>query len=549
MLTLAYTHYYANRREVPHGFCLCVSAVWALMSTLDASGKASSPAACLKPYRVAMIEPNTSPNVTSRAGGGEAHGRGSSWSSRYGEKHRLRWVTDFPAGIEPPRKVRIYQRAAHFILQWWDKAAKRNLCERIEGDLVSAIFRARQIDERLEHFRSSGLGVRKTGHQTLREQFLADLCHRADAGEIDPRTVQRYGAALEHYRDFVEQPAIQRQVPHISSANRDFALALMAYLNTVQVRPNGHANSQSRPLRRPDYVLDVVRAMYCWASDPDRGKLIPDGFRNPFFRHGRNGRAAATVQFGEPDITTAMAVDFISACDAYQLRLFAPLAVYGLRAAEPCYLLYEHLDQDWLRVPCLPELAYQTKGRREKRLPLIPCLAALLQPRSQSTTAGLLYLRRGVVAGVEQPRLAGASLGDLVQEYRQRCTAPKVCTAANRRRIRDGVLHDAGGITYDHIVTEFNKVARGLDWPRSATLKDFRHLFATCLENAGMPEHYRKFLMGQSPGRAAIVTYTHLNEVRQRFHDAVHKTLCPLVEVIERRSLDLGLNLQSTNTD
>ena len=74
-------------------------------------------------------------------------------------------------------------------------------------------------------------------------------------------------------------------------------------------------------------------------------------------------------------------------------------------------------------------------------------------------------------------------------------------------------------------------------------------MFATCLENAGMPEHYRKFLMGQSPGRAAIVTYTHLNEIRQRFNDAVEKTLRPLVDAIERRSRDLGINLQSTNME
>ncbi len=381
------------------------------------------------------------------------------------------------------------------------------------------------------------------------EQFLADLHHRADAGEIDPRTVRRYGAALNHYRGFVEQTAIQRQFPHISSANRDFALSLMAYLNTVQVPTNGRANSPSRPMRRPDYVLDVVRAMYCWASELERGKLIPEGFRNPFFRHGRNGRNAATVHLGEPDITMAMAVDFINACDAYQLRLFAPLMIYGLRSAEPCFLVHEHLDRDWMRVPCLPELAYQTKGRREKQLPLSPCIAALLKSPLQSATVGLLYLRREAMTGMEKPLLVGKSLDDLVQEFRHRCTAPKVSTAANRRRLRDRVLHDAGGITYDHIVAEFKKLARALGWPRSATIKDFRHLFATCLENAGMPEHYRKFLLGQSPGRAAIVTYTHLNEIRQRFNEAVEKTLSPLVEAIERRSRDLGINLQSTNEE
>ena len=74
---------------------------------------------------------------------------------------------------------------------------------------------------------------------------------------------------------------------------------------------------------------------------------------------------------------------------------------------------------------------------------------------------------------------------------------------------------------------------RRLQWPSTATIKDFRHLFATCLENAGMPEHYRKYLMGQSPGRAAIVTYTHLNEIRQRYEEAVLRQIQPLVDVID----------------
>jgi integrase len=469
-----------------------------------------------------------------------------SWAQRYGKRHRLEWIKDFPAGIAGPKKVRIYRRADHFILQWWDKAEKRNLCERIDGDLVAAIARARQIDERLEHFRSSGVGVPKTQHAVLVERFRADLHSRADAGELDPRTVRRYESALRHYQVFVEQPSIHRQFPHISSVDRKFALELMAHLRTLQVRPNGHPHGQARPMRRPDYVLDVVRAMYDWAADPQRGKLMPEGFRNPFLRRGRHASTPVVVSIGEPDITVVMAADFLGQCDAYQLRLFAPIAVYGMRAAEPCYLFQEHVDGEWLRVPCLPKIAYHTKGRREKRLPVIPPIAALLSPGAMSVNGGLLYLRRGALSGVETPPLVGMPLGTLTAEFQRRCAASGVRTAADRRHVRDQLLHDAGAINYDHVVTEFNRVVRALDWPRSATLKDFRHLFATGLENAGMPEHYRKFLMGQSSGRAAIVTYTHLNEIRPRFEEAVQRQFQPLIDVIVRRASELS-DQSSTN--
>ena len=464
----------------------------------------------------------------------------SSWSSRYGEKHRLVWIKEFPAGITAPPKVRIYRRSNRFILQWWDSAAKRNLSERVDGDLVAAIARARQIDERLTHFKASGLGTRKTGHRALVEHYQTDLRQRADAGEIDPRTADRYGSALAHYLAFAEQPSTEGQFPHAGGVNRDFALAFRTHLNSVLILPNGHPNSHPQPMQSQGYVLDVVRGMYQWAADAERGHLLPEGFRNPFTGRGGRQSAVTGISLADPDITLDMAADFLGVCDAYQLRLFSPLVLYGLRAAEPCLLFSEHLHDGWLDVPCLRELDYYTKGRRKKRLPIIAGMDALLRPATASQFSGLLYLRRGVDVDPITAPLVGAPLKVLVAEFQRRCAAAKIRTAAERRRVRDQLLREAGSLTYDHIVTEFGQVARDLGWPRSATIKDFRHLFATGLENAGIPEHYRKFLMGQSPGRAAIVTYTHLNEIRQRLDEAVQRQFQPLVDALRRRTAELA---------
>ena len=43
-----------------------------------------------------------------------------SWSERYGERHRLVRVAEFPAGIVGPKQVRVYARRDHYVLQWWD---------------------------------------------------------------------------------------------------------------------------------------------------------------------------------------------------------------------------------------------------------------------------------------------------------------------------------------------------------------------------------------------------------------------------------------------
>src|SRR5262249_20163115 len=120
---------------------------------------------------------------------------GRSWAEHYGEKHRFRRVTDFPAGVQAPRRVRIYRRGDGLLLQWWDPASKQNVAERIDGDLVSAIVRARQVEERLVHLKSArATGRRRVTHPELVTAFLSDLRKRADVGDIAPTTVRRYTA-------------------------------------------------------------------------------------------------------------------------------------------------------------------------------------------------------------------------------------------------------------------------------------------------------------------------------------------------------------------
>jgi hypothetical protein len=431
--------------------------------------------------------------------------------------------------------VRIYRRTAHYVLQWWDREAKCNLSDRVDGDLVAAVMRARQIEERLENFRSSGRGVRRLGHAALVERFLTDLKRRADAGVIDPATVRRYGSALGHYLSFCAQTDIQKAYPHVAGLDRDFHLAFAAFLANHCITPNGHPHAAPRPMRGQAFVLDTVRAMLEWAADPGRGGLLPDGFRNPFLRHAEPRPLLRGDPLGEPDITTAAAVAFVAACDRYQLLLFVPLIVFGLRAAEPCFLFREYLDAEWLRVPCNPALAYRTKGRRDKRFPLVEPLRPFWDALGAGGNQGLLYVRRSVFEGLEPASLRGAALEDLIGEYRRRSAAGGPLDAAGRLRLRDAVLREAGGLAYDHIEGEFRNLARRLGWPARATLKDFRHLFCTTLGNTPLPEGYRRYLMGQSPGRAAVVAYTHLNQLRQQFTDAVRREWSPLVEAINGR--------------
>lgn len=459
----------------------------------------------------------------------------SSWQDRYGTTHRLRRISDFPAGVSAPQKVRLYARRDHYIVQFWDPAAKRTLSVRVAGDLIDAVAEARKIEARLVNYKTAGRGVRKLGHGVLADRFLADLQRRADAGELAAATVGRYDSALRHYRRFCDRPEILKAFPTTIGVNREFRLSFAAHLATGSLR---HAERAASNSITTGPVFDAVRAMFNWASDADRGNLLPEGFRNPFDRVERPQRQAARDPFGEPDITVAMAVEFIKACDAFQLPLFATSILYGLRAAEPLYLFHEHLDDRWLKVNCLPELDYLTKGQRDKRFPLSPPMCELL--RSQiGEGVGLIFTRRNVLGACRQAPLFGASLATLSGEFRHRCRNAGTPSAGARQRLREQLLHEAGSLNYDQIEHEFQTLARRLKWPRAATLKDFRHLFSTCLENAGVPEFYRRYFMGQSPGKAPIVTYTHLNELHEQFAKAVQSGLAPLAAAVADRAKEL----------
>ncbi len=422
------------------------------------------------------------------------------------------------------------------MLQWWDPHAKANLSDRVDGDLIDAIARARQIDQRLADFRRSGRVRRRLTHSELVAAYVADLNRRARAGEVAPATAARYESALKHYVAFTNQPAVTAAYRYATAVDHKFALEFAAYLGTLEIAHNGHPHATRSRMQATEFVLDTVRAMYAWAGDPARGGRLPDGFQNPFLRRAVPRRRVAVDLTSEPDITAAMAAQFLAACDDYQFRLFFPYVFYGLRAAEPVHLFHEFIEDDWLTVPCIPDLDYTTKGRRNKRLPLLPELKALLlRGETNSKPVGLVYQRRAVAAGQERPPLAGMSLADLVAAFEQRRRKAGVMDAFAAAKLRDAVLADVGGTSYDAIQGEFRRVARALEWPTQATLKDFRHLFGTALANGGMPEHERRYLLGHAPGNEAIVTYTHLNKLAEHYRHAIEQELDPALAVLRRR--------------
>lgn len=459
-----------------------------------------------------------------------------SWSARYGEKHRMVRVPA-PAGIDPLEKVRLYRRGPRkWLAQWWDPKAKKNLSESLQGDVIDAFVMAREIDNRLVSTKRSGRVSGKVTHADLVAAYKEDLKRRADADRVSAATLRRYDSGLIPYEQYVQQPTVARKYRHAVSIDREFALGFEAFLKNQLVHANGRLGSKRRPRKDGRFERERAAALIAWAADPDRGNLLPDSFRNPFHRKGDHARCVVADPATQPDITIPMATEFFDACDDWQLRLFAPLLLCNLRAAEPVYLFHEDLEREFLHVRCKPQIGYLTKGRRDKRIPLIEPVKSLLNDSGHQ--GGLIYLRRKVCDGTEIAKLMGVPVNRLAQHYQLRCQRASADAAA-RERIRDELLHEAGALNYDQIEGEFSKLAKSLQWPKVATLKDLRHLFLTSMNNAGMSDSYRQYFAAQAQTQAAVSRYTHLDALREQYLPAVCKEFAPVLEVLERRTRGL----------
>jgi hypothetical protein len=447
---------------------------------------------------------------------GEARSRKPTWTDRYGDKHRWRRYRSWLPGIAPPAKVRLYERGGHYLLNWWSPADKRNLTERIVGDLLTALARARIIDDRLSLFRSAGNAAkRKVGHAELVAAFLADVECRIDARLLAAPTLTRYRAALDHYLDWCRSPDAEKKYPHATNVNREFRLELAAFLARRTVCGNGRKGAP-RPMKSQGFVLDVARTMFEWAADAERGNLMPEGFKNPFLGGGEHRPLFVGDPLAAPKITMAMAAEFIAACNAAEKKLFGPMILFGLRASEPCFLFHEHLTQDWLEVPNIDDLDYFTKGKRGKRFPWTKEIAGLRDLLQGDGRPGLLY-RRSDFFNLQKQGSEHGDLAELTKEYRRRLAVTSQCNHLARLKIRKQLLREAGALHYDDIETLFQRITAKLGWTVRTTLKDFRHLFATTLSDANISESYRKYLLGHAPGREASVAYTHLHRLREQF--------------------------------
>jgi integrase len=438
-----------------------------------------------------------------------------SWQERYGGRHsfvRLAGDSGLPNGRRG--RVTIYQRGLDavsaegqtFILSWSSGGKRKK--ERVIGDRFDAVRRADEINSAV----SNGTSARKTdvSPETLVQGYLELLERRAQAGEVAPNTPTRYRSALVHLTDFIQQEGKPRS-GRTWTPTRDLILRFRAHLQGKMVSPNGHSNTQPRPLsaRGIDFVVASVRALVRWAIQ--EGLLPPaaaEAFSSPCTRH------SAVRSLSASPITSDGLIRLIQTADLYQLALFSFHIFHGVRVAEPCWVMIESVDTigGWIDYRCIEELGYRTKGAVDKRLPVPEPMTQVIARLVNGRSGGPLLLKRRAFC-----RSGGASKGSedlrrIIESVHRRHPADW----SGRLRAATAHLKTLGTIEGDDIRREFAHLVRDAGIQSDATPKALRHHFATALERANVPYYTRKYLLGhrlgEHGGRGSDITaiYTHL---------------------------------------
>lgn len=393
----------------------------------------------------------------------------------------------------------------------------KRLRPRIGPDKDHARQMAAQINSQLESHTHSVFNFEPVQIDELQTRWLN---HHEQVLRSSLQTIRRYRAATTHLINFVREKGVASKTSQFQARHAE---EFVHHLRTIKVAPNGHENSQKRPLldKGIKYILQCCRSMFGYAIK--RRHLSPYA-ENPFACLDLDRipiENAKTVSIFSPDQEKA----FLEACDDWQFPIFLTLMLTGLRPGELTHLLLPDdldLKTGMLYVRNKPHLGWQVKTRNEREIPLVDELRDVLKITVGDRLAGPVFLQRRYSSASVRPELYGQTEKQLEDLLQQRVTQEEADSgkAINRSqwlKLSRTIWRDCGALKTDRIRSEFIKLTRQIDLPQLTAPKSLRHLFATCLQDANVDPLIRSELMGHSTsatngashGLGMTATYTH----------------------------------------
>jgi integrase len=412
-------------------------------------------------------------------------------------------------------KVQGYLRGQIWSLCYHEAGRRRR--PRVGPDRTAARQMAAQINGQLAVGAPAALSFDGISIPLLRENWLE---HHEQVLRSSVSTLARYRTATEHLLRFLSQ----HPVKHVAQFHTRHAQNFVRYLRSIQIAPNGHANTAKRPLMDKGlrYILECCRSLFNYAA---KRRHLPPYAENPFCILEID---RIPVQQVKPVIlfTPEQERAFLQACDDWQFPLFLTLMLTGLRSGELCHLLLpDDLDmaEGLLYVRNKPALGWQVKTRNERVIPLHPDLVAVLRGIVNGRCWGPVFRRRQFRDSLQPFQ----NLLEWERALKTRSTstdAIDIVTRADRAALAEKLWRQQGRIREDRVRLEFMGLTRRLGLNTWTAPKMFRHLFATALQEGNVDPLIRNELMGHvaagdrtaGHGLAMTAVYTHTRPATRR---------------------------------
>lgn len=393
----------------------------------------------------------------------------------------------------------------------------KRLRPNIGPDKEEARQMAARINSQLESHTHSIFNFEPVQIDDLQARWLN---HHEQVLRSSLQTIRRYRAATTHLINFIAQKGVASKTSLFQVGHAE---EFVHYLRTIKVAPNGHENSQKRPLldKGIKYILQCCRSMFGYAIK--RRHLSPYA-ENPFSSLDLDRipiENAKAISIFSPD----QEKKFLEVCDDWQFPIFLTLMLTGLRPGELTHLLLPDdldLNAGMLYVRNKPHLGWQVKTRNEREIPLVDELTDVLKITIGDRVTGPVFMQRRYTSTSVRPDLNSHTENQLEDFLQQRVTQEEAVSGKtiNRKqwmKLSRTIWRDCGALKTDRIRTEFIRLTKQIDLPQFTAPKSLRHLFATCLQDGNVDPLIRSELMGHSTsatsganhGLGMTATYTH----------------------------------------
>lgn len=390
-----------------------------------------------------------------------------------GKKHTGRTESGSSKHVRVDRigRVSIYRRGRTYYICYREnrKTVRRN----IDGNLATARATASRANTSLEEGSPSPFGYKSITVEELISEFLS---HCEEVKGLAMRTLDRYRAALEHFKEFSRSRSSGTTADRVDETTVD---EFVKWLRKQSRAANG-ADSGDQD-RYADsgikFILSVCRTAFSWASK--RRYLAPYS-DNPFSTISIEKtfkKKQEETRIFSPEEERA----FFEACDDWQRPIFLMLALYGLRVGELTHLRISDvkLEESTFVIRSKPEMFWAVKTQRERTLPVLPELTTLFERLINGRGEGFLLVKREFAERENQPPEKFGSAREFSVRLQKLAEEARVNGANGDKEVKRKIttfLREMGQIPEKRVRQEFMKLTRKIGCPEITRAHSLRHL-------------------------------------------------------------------------